>query len=166
MKRTYEALYILKPTLIEEEVNGIVDLVAGIAEENGSTILTKGKWDKRRLAYEIKHYREGIYCLTYFESDSNVPALINRAFRINDDILRGMITVVDKRYVDVTKIDRPSVAVEEVRETIVPAPEPVIPTEEELAQVKEGNEEIAEVVVADEVVETDTVNTQSEESNI
>lgn len=152
MNRTYEALYILKPGLVDEEINEMVELVAGIVESHGGTVVSKGKWDKRRLAYEIDHYREGIYCLVYFEAASDVPALVNRAFRINDDILRGMITVVDKRYVDVTKIERPSVPFEEsARETIVPAPEPVIPTEEELAQAKEDVVEDAVVPVIDAV---------------
>ena len=145
MNKTYEALYILNPGLIEDEANQFIDMIAGIVEQNGGTVLSKGIWDKRALAYEINHIREGIYCLMYFDAPSSVPALVNRAFRINDDVIRGIITIVDKRYVDTSEIKSPSLNVE-AEETIVPDAEPVIADEDEAApaEAAEPAEEIAE----------------------
>jgi len=152
MKRTYEALYILKPTLLDEEVNEFIDSMVSLATENGAEVLSKGKWDKRRLAYEINHYKEGIYCLMYVIAEGNIPAVLTRAFRISDDVIRGMITVVNTKYVDTSKIERPKALVEETRETVVPAPVAVIPDQAELEQVKTGEAEPV-VEAAPEVVE-------------
>ncbi|MBO4547949.1 MAG: 30S ribosomal protein S6 [Abditibacteriota bacterium] len=142
MIRTYEAIYILNPEFIEDEVNEFIDMIAGIVEQNGGTVLSKGIWDKRPLAYEINRQKDGIYCLMYFEAESTVPALVTRAFRINDDVIRGMITLIDKRYVDTSEIKAPGNAPEEEKEAdaIVPDAEPVIPSEEEMQAVSEPEE--------------------------
>lgn len=107
MIRTYEVLYIVKPTIVDEEVGEIIDALGNIATENGGKVLAKGKWDRRKLAYEINGYKDGAYCLMYVEAEGNMPAVLYREFRINDDILRGIVTVVDTRFVDASKIETP-----------------------------------------------------------
>ena len=107
MIRTYEVLYIVKPTIVDEEVGEIIDALANVAAENGCKVLAKGKWDRRKLAYEINGYKDGAYCLMYVEAEGNMPAVLYREFRINDDILRGIVTVVDTRFVDASKIETP-----------------------------------------------------------
>ena len=161
MKRTYEVLYIVKPTIIDEEINGIIEGLGNVAAENGAKVLSAGKWDRRRLAYEINGYKDGVYCLMYLEAEGNIPAVITREFRINDDILRGMITVVDTRFVDVTKIESPKAqfqAAEENKETV--KPEAVIPTQDELDQFKSGEltatEKTTEVVEEAKEVQTES----------
>ncbi|MBR4749528.1 MAG: 30S ribosomal protein S6 [Abditibacteriota bacterium] len=151
MIRTYEAIYILNPEFIEDEVNEFIDMIAGIVEQNGGTVLSKGIWDKRPLAYEINRQKDGIYCLMYFEAESTVPALVTRAFRINDDVIRGMITLIDKRYVDTSEIKAPGNAPEEEKEadSIVPDAEPVIPSDEEMQAVEESVEAESEEAPAE-----------------
>ena len=156
MSRTYEALYILNPALTDEEITEFVDMIGGVVEQNGGTVLAKGKWDKRKLAYEINHFKEGTYCLMYFDAEGTVPAMVNRAFRINDDVIRGMITLVDKQDVDTTCIKCPSAQGEEekeavVSEPIVPEPKVVMPEEtaEEAAPAEEAAEPTETEVAAD-----------------
>lgn len=148
MKRTYEVLYIVKPTVIDDEVTEIVDALAAVAEENGGKVLSKGKWDRRKLAYEINGYNDGVYCLMYVEAEGNIPAVLTREFRINDDILRGIITVVDTRFVATDKI----AAQANEKETNNLKPNTVIPTEEERQKMKDGEMTVTEK--ATETVET------------
>ena len=151
MIRTYEVLYIVKPTILDDDVTEIVDALASVAEENGAKILSKGKWDRRDLAYEINGYAKGcVYCLMYLEGEGNIPAVITREFRINDDILRGMVTVVDTRFVDTSKIEGPKQNAEK-KESAAPKPSAVIGTEEEREGMKAG--EIAVTEKGAEVVE-------------
>lgn len=159
MKRTYEVLYIVKPTIIDEEVNEIVDALANVATENGANVLSKGKWDRRKLAYEINGYKDGVYCLMYVDAEGNIPAVLTREFRINDDILRGMITVIDTRYVDTTKVESPKPFVQNQENESVVKPSAVVPTEAELEGFKAG--ELTATEKATEVVEE--TETKSEE---
>ena len=142
MKRTYEVLYIVKPTIIDEEVTEIVNALADVATENGGNVLSKGKWDKRKLAYEINGYNDGVYCLMYVEAEGNMPAVLTREFRINDDILRGIITVINTKYVDTSKVERP--VYQEEKETLAAKPGVVIPTEEEREKIKAGELTVTE----------------------
>lgn len=89
--RKYEACYIVKPDLSDADVQKIADQFKGIAENLGATVEKAGKWDKRKLAYELNGYREGNYLLMNFEAEAQVPAELNRLMRINDDIIRHRI---------------------------------------------------------------------------
>lgn len=89
--RKYEAFYIVKPDLTDAEVQKIADKFKGIVEDNGGSVESAAKWDKRKLAYEIKGFKEGNYILMNFESEAKVPAELNRLMRISDDVLRHMI---------------------------------------------------------------------------
>lgn len=90
--KPYEVLYIIKPDLSDGEVAKITDRFKQVVVTNGGTVESAEKWDKRRLAYEIKGQKEGVYILMKFNSPAQLPAELNRLMRISDDVLRHMIT--------------------------------------------------------------------------
>ncbi|GJM45517.1 MAG: hypothetical protein DHS20C21_23590 [Gemmatimonadota bacterium] len=63
----------------------------GILEKNGAKILREEKWAERKLAYEIKKVRRGIYYLTYFEADAGVIDTIRRECTLSESVLRVLI---------------------------------------------------------------------------
>ena len=148
MIRTYEVLYIVKPTIVDEEVGELIDALATVAAENGGNVLSKGKWDRRKLAYEINGYKDGVYCLMYVEAEGNMPAVLYREFRINDDILRGIVTVVDTRFVDTTKIETPKPTLDDKDSSNI-KPGAVILSEEERDGIKAG-----EILASEKRIET------------
>lgn|SRR5690554_5678885 len=88
----YELLYIIRPDLDEEGKKALVERFETILKDNGAEVTESKDWAKRRFAYEIKGYREGLYRLVNLQSSD--AAAINefeRLARINDDILRHMI---------------------------------------------------------------------------
>ena len=48
-------------------------------------------WGKRKLAYEIDYIGEGYYVLVNFKSNAELPAELERNFRINDNVMRYMV---------------------------------------------------------------------------
>lgn len=91
----YEALYILKPDLTEEQTAALVERFKGVAEANG-TVSEVNEWGKRRLAYPINDLMEGYYVLMTFTAASAVPAELDRIFRITDGVMRSMIVCKDE----------------------------------------------------------------------
>lgn len=89
--RKYEAFYIVKASLNDAEVQAIADRFKGVVEAQGGTVEQAGKWDKRKLAYEIDGHKEGNYVLMLFESEAKVPQELGRQMRISDDIIRHRI---------------------------------------------------------------------------
>ncbi|TWS94773.1 MULTISPECIES: 30S ribosomal protein S6 [unclassified Streptococcus] len=92
----YEILYIIRPNIEEEAKNALVTRFDTILTDNGATILESKAWEKRRLAYEIKDFREGLYHIVTVEA-TNDAALneFDRLSKINNDILRHMIVKLD-----------------------------------------------------------------------
>ncbi len=56
----YEILYIIRPNIEEEAKTALVERFDAILTDNGATIVESKDWEKRRLAYEIKDFREGL----------------------------------------------------------------------------------------------------------
>ena len=91
--RDYELLYIIKPDVAEEAIDGIVEKFNGILVKEGATVAEVDKWGKRRLAYEInKKYREGYYVLVKFNGPATAVDECERLMKIDDSILRQMTT--------------------------------------------------------------------------
>lgn len=91
MNRSYELLYVLKPDLGEEGLAALDDRIQGLIEANGE-ISNIDVWGNRRLAYEIEDYTEGYYVVLQFNSDPTFPVELERQLRINDSVLRYLIT--------------------------------------------------------------------------
>ncbi|MFU2164623.1 30S ribosomal protein S6 [Streptococcus pluranimalium] len=88
----YEILYIIRPNIEEEAKTALVERFDSILTDNGATIVESKDWEKRRLAYEIKDFREGLYHIVTVEADDAVALNeFDRLSKINNDILRHMI---------------------------------------------------------------------------
>lgn len=94
--RKYEAFYIVAPELSDADVQTIADRFKGVVETQGGTVESAGKWDKRKLAYEIDGKKEGNYVLMNFEAAAKVPAELDRLMRISDDIIRHRIFKIEE----------------------------------------------------------------------
>jgi small subunit ribosomal protein S6 len=89
--RKYEAIYILEAKLDDAKVQGIADRFKAIVEGRGGKVESAGKWDKRKLAYEIKGHKEGNYVVMQFEAEPSLPHELDRQMRISDDVIRHRI---------------------------------------------------------------------------
>ncbi|HEL2254127.1 TPA: 30S ribosomal protein S6 [Streptococcus suis] len=92
----YEILYIIRPNIEEEAKNALVARFDSILTDNGATIVESKAWEKRRLAYEIKDFREGLYHIVNVEANNDESLKeFDRLSKINGDILRHMIVKLD-----------------------------------------------------------------------
>ncbi len=88
----YEILYIIRPNIDEEAKTALVERFDTILKENGSEVAESKDWEKRRLAYEINNFREGIYHIVKVSSeDAKGINEFDRLAKINEDIIRHMI---------------------------------------------------------------------------
>lgn len=94
--RNYEALFIIRPDLESEQIDAVVEKFTKLLQDNGAEITNLDKWGKRRLAYLVKNYREGIYVLLQFKSEPAASQELERVFKITDDIIRFLVTRMDE----------------------------------------------------------------------
>ncbi len=88
----YKVLFIIENSLDDEAKEGLVEKFSGLIAELGGTVDGVDKWGTRKYAYPIDYKTEGYYVLIDFQADESAPAEIDRQMRINDGIVRQMIT--------------------------------------------------------------------------
>ncbi len=91
----YEAMFIVKPNLSEEERKNLFLHLAEAVTKNNGLVSSGSVWlEKKKFFSPVKKYEEGLYYLMSF----SIPALaikeINHAYKLNENVLRVMITKI------------------------------------------------------------------------
>lgn len=92
MSNFYETMYILRPDLGEEQVQEAINKYQGLLQEQGAENIEVQHRGKRRLAYEIKRQRDGIYVQMNYQSPGGAIAPLERAMRLSDEVIRYLTT--------------------------------------------------------------------------
>ena len=93
MTRDYELMYIVRPELDDEALRAAVTRVRGLIEAQNGEVVKTTLWGKRRLAYEVKHLRDGHYVLVVLHLDGDRVAPLERALRIDETVFRHLIVL-------------------------------------------------------------------------
>ncbi|PID97488.1 MAG: 30S ribosomal protein S6 [Actinobacteria bacterium] len=86
--RAYELMVILDPTIDERTVAPSMDKYLKLVTADGGTVENVDIWGKRRLAYDINKFSEGIYVVINMTTTPDVATEISRQMSINESILR------------------------------------------------------------------------------
>ena len=90
----YEGMFLF-PQTVSADLQSAADHVLETLSKGGAEVISLCKWDERRLAYDIKGNKRGVYFLTYFKCDAQKLTLIERDCRLSEKLLRSMITRAD-----------------------------------------------------------------------
>src|SRR5216117_1727341 len=93
--RNYEIMFIVNPTIAEEEIDKINTQVEGIVTSGGGAIEKIEKMGKRRLAYEIDKHREGYYVLFVIAANGDIVKECERRLRVMDPVIKYITVRVD-----------------------------------------------------------------------
>ncbi len=94
--RQYELIYIVSPETSDEGVADLHNQVEGIVGQFGGQIEKSENWGRRRLAYEIDHYKEGTYVLELINGPGDLVKELGRRLRVSDHVIRHLIVRVDE----------------------------------------------------------------------
>jgi small subunit ribosomal protein S6 len=89
--RDYEVLYIVRADLDDEKVQDAVKRVNTLIERSGGSLERTNLWGKRKLAYEVKHQKEGAYVLQDFQFEPGRIPELEAALKITEEVLRHLI---------------------------------------------------------------------------
>ncbi len=93
MVRDYELMYIVRPDVDDDGLRAAVDSVKSLVEGQGGEVRKTTMWGKRRLAYEVKHLRDGHYVIAELRLDGSKVAEVERALRIHDSVFRHLLVI-------------------------------------------------------------------------
>lgn len=89
--RDYEVLYIVRPDLEDDKVQDVVKRVNTLIERSGGAAEQTSLWGKRKLAYEVKHQKEGSYVLQDFQIEPGRVPELESALKITEEVMRHLI---------------------------------------------------------------------------
>jgi small subunit ribosomal protein S6 len=95
--RTYEALYIVRPDLKDDEIQTVAQEVESLITGNGGAIVRSEHWGKRKLAYLVKKHTEGYYVLLRFQAPEALPSRLANHFRLSENVIRDLIVYFDDK---------------------------------------------------------------------
>ncbi len=88
--KCYEGLFLF-PQTAASDLQSAVDHLKDILARAEVKIISLCKWDERRLAFEIKRNRRGLFFLVYFEAAPSAIAHIERDCNLSEQVLRSMV---------------------------------------------------------------------------
>ena len=110
---TYEGLFLFG-TAATVDVEGNVKVIGDLIAKHGGEVLHLRKWDERKLAFEIKKNKRGLYVLAFFKAPGTAVDKITRDVNLSENILRVLITDASHLNLDEMKAQEPQQPVKDL----------------------------------------------------
>lgn len=106
MQRSYEVMFIVRPDLVEEELDKLVGTLQNHATTAGATVKNVEKMGKRRLAYDVKKFQDGQYVLFTLASDGKSVAELERRLRVTEPVIKFITVRTDEEHQRLEKLKK------------------------------------------------------------
>jgi len=104
MNRTYELMFIVRPDMTEEDLDKLISMLQSIVPAAGGSIQKVDKMGKRRLAYTVKRFHEGIYVLMVVEGGGAVIHELERRLRVTEQVIKFLTVRTDEEQKRLDKV--------------------------------------------------------------
>ncbi len=94
--RTYEVVHIAAPNTSDDDLNKLNTQLEQVVADLGGTVTKTDVWGRRKLAYPIEKYEEGIYTVLYIDGTGKEIAEVERRLRVTDLVIRFMTVRTDE----------------------------------------------------------------------
>ncbi|MCI7602205.1 MAG: 30S ribosomal protein S6 [Candidatus Onthovivens sp.] len=91
--KKYEIMYILKANLEDAQRKEVIEKLHSLLTNEGAKVTNVNEWGLRDLAYPIKKETKGYYVVIKVECEPNATKEFDRKTKINNNVLRYLITV-------------------------------------------------------------------------
>jgi small subunit ribosomal protein S6 len=91
MQRSYESVVVIDSSLGDEEIEQQIEKITTMVSEGKGEVKEVQRWGRRKIAYEIRGKTEGYYTMLRFAAGPEVIEGMERAFRLNESVLRHMV---------------------------------------------------------------------------
>ena len=105
-QRTYEVMYIIRPDLAEDETERVVSSVESSATTAGITVKNAERMGKRRLAYKVRRFQDGVYVLLTVEGPGSALAELERRLRVTEPVIKYITVRVDEEQKRLAKVKK------------------------------------------------------------
>src|SRR6058998_428094 len=118
MNRTYELMFIVRPDMAEEDQDKLISTLESAVSSSGGNVKNVEKMGKRRLAYMVRRFHEGIYILLTVEGTGALIHELERRLRVTEPVIKFLTVRIDEEQKRLDKIKQ----IKEARRKAAPAP--------------------------------------------
>jgi small subunit ribosomal protein S6 len=104
MNRTYELMFIVRPDMTEEDLDKLISTLQSAVPTSGGTVKSVDKMGKRRLAYTVRKFHDGIYVLMVVEGGGAVIQELERRLRVTEQVIKFLTVRIDEEQKRLDKI--------------------------------------------------------------
>jgi len=84
----YETLFVVKPTLTEEEIAAQITKVKDILAKEGAELVGTNDMGMRKLAYPVQKNDRGYYTVLFYKAEGTLINELERNLKINEDVIK------------------------------------------------------------------------------
>ena len=104
MQRTYELMFIVRPDLADEDVDKVVSTIETQVTSAGGAVKNVERMGKRRLAYLVRNFADGLYILFTIEGPGSAISEVERRLRVTEPVIKFITVRVDDEQKRLGKI--------------------------------------------------------------
>ena len=105
MNRTYELMFIVRPDMVDEDLNKLIStLDASVTSAHGT--MKSEVWGKRRLAYSVRRFNDGIFVLLLLEGTGAMVHELERRLRVTEPVIKFLTVRTDEELKRLDKIKK------------------------------------------------------------
>ena len=120
VNRVYELMFIVRPDMVEEEQDKLISTLESAVSSSGGKVRSMERMGKRRLAYTVRRFHDGIYILLTVEGGGALIHELERRLRVTEPVIKFLTVRIDEEQKRLDKIKK----LREARRKPAPAPAP------------------------------------------
>jgi small subunit ribosomal protein S6 len=104
MDRLYEVMFIVRPDVVDEELDKLVAGFETTVTNGGGVIKNSEKLGRRKLAYTVRKFNDGNYVLLTIQANGPVVAELERRLRVTEPVIKFITVRMDEEEKRLAKI--------------------------------------------------------------
>src|SRR5271170_6219896 len=105
MNRSYEVMFIVRPDMVEEDLNKLISTLDSTVTSAGGTAKSE-VWGKRRLAYKVGKFNDGIFVLMLIDATGAIIHEVERRLRVTEPVIKFLAVRTDEEMKRLDKIKK------------------------------------------------------------
>jgi small subunit ribosomal protein S6 len=127
MNRSYELMFIVRPDMVDEDLNKLISTLESTVTTAGGTAKAE-VWGKRRLAYKVSKFNDGIFVVLMIEGSGAIIHEVERRLRVTEQVIKFLSVRTDEELKRLDKVKKLRDAKKKVSAApVAAAPAPVTP---------------------------------------
>src|SRR5246127_1515910 len=118
MNLAYELMFIVRPDMVEEDLDKLISTLETAVSSTGGIVKSVERMGKRRLAYTVRRFHDGVYVLLTVEGSGGLVHELERRLRVTEPVIKFLSVRIDEEQKRLDKIK----AIRDSRRKVAPAP--------------------------------------------